>query len=289
MLQQISLVGDESESLHSEAECDRVDERLGEPQADPETRRLELQLRQAETQVRLAELGAARNNGSSASIFDLGKATRLIPTFHEGYVDTFFNSFERLVIRLSWPRDQWTLLLQQSFKGKALKAYMALSDSDVCSYEVKRQVLQAYSLVPEAYRQKFRALRKTSEQSHLELARAKREAFVSWCRSKNAESYDQLVELVLIEAFIQVVDRDVASHLAQKNITTAEEAVTIADNYALPKKDSYMSGSRPGGGGSSFPQLKGKGAHQRPLDPLPQGKGISKPAPTGRQREIFHC
>ena len=68
---------------------------------------------------------------------------------------------------------------------------MALSDWDACSYEkVKRQVLQVYSLVPEAYRQKFRALRKNPEQSHLELARAKREAFVSWCRSKNAESYD---------------------------------------------------------------------------------------------------
>ena len=137
-------------------------------------------MRFAETQVHLAELGAARNNGSSALIFDLGKAIRLIPTFNEGCVDTFFNSFERLAIRLSWPRDQWTLLLQQNFKGKALKAYMALSDTDACSYEkVKRQILQVYSLVPEAYRQKFRALRKNPEQSHLELARAKREAFVS--------------------------------------------------------------------------------------------------------------
>ena len=94
---------------------------------------------------------------------------------------------------------------------------------------------------------------------------------------------------MLIEAFVQVVDRDVASHLAQKDITTAEEAATIADNYALAKKDSYMSGSRPDGGGSSFPQHKEKGAHQRPLDPPSQGKGISKPAPTGRQREIFNC
>ena len=78
-----------------------MDERLREPQADPEIRRLELQLRLTETQMRLAELGAARYNGSSAHIFDLGKAIRLIPTFNEGCVDTFFNSFERLAIRLS--------------------------------------------------------------------------------------------------------------------------------------------------------------------------------------------
>ncbi|MPC41493.1 hypothetical protein E2C01_035086 [Portunus trituberculatus] len=37
--------------------------------------------------------------------------------------------------------------------------------------------------LPEAYRQKFRALRKTAEHRHLELARAKREAFVAWCRT----------------------------------------------------------------------------------------------------------
>ena len=74
---------------------------------------------------------------------------RLIPTFNEGCVDVFFSSFKRFVTRLSWSRDQWTLVLQQSFKGKALKAYMALSDVEACSYEnVKKQVLQAYSLVP---------------------------------------------------------------------------------------------------------------------------------------------
>ena len=74
---------------------------------------------------------------------------RLIHTFNEGCVDVFFSSFKRLVTRLSWSRDQWTLVLQQSFKGKALKAYMALSDVEACSYEnVKKQVLQAYSLVP---------------------------------------------------------------------------------------------------------------------------------------------
>ena len=44
VLQQISLVGDESESLHSETEGDRMDEGLREPQADPEIRRLEVQL-----------------------------------------------------------------------------------------------------------------------------------------------------------------------------------------------------------------------------------------------------
>ena len=87
------------------------------------------------------------------------------------------------------------------------------------------------SFRPILWCQKFRSLRKTAEQSHLELARGKREAFISWCRSQEVTSYEQLVELILVEAFTLGVDRDVASCLAQKRVKTVEEAATVADNY----------------------------------------------------------
>ena len=199
-----------------------------EPEANPEFRQVELQIkleetrnRSIETQLRLAELGVSRDN----NIFYHEKTVRLIPAFNEAGVDAYFSSFERLATRLSWLRDQWIFVLQQSFKGKALKAYMTPSDVEACSYDkVKKQVLQAYSLVPEAYRHKFGRLRKNAEQSHLEVARAKREAFISWCRSEE-------VELILVEAFTLGVDWDVASYLALKRVKTAEEAATVADNY----------------------------------------------------------
>ena len=297
VLQQLGLDEERADSPDPDAEGgDGESEGASEPEDDPEVRRIELQVkleeaknRTLETQLRIAELEASKGNGTSSS-FDLGKASRLVPDFNEGNVDTFFSSFERLATRLKWPKDQLTLLLQRSLKGKALKAYMALSDADACSYEkVKSQVLQAYSLVPEAYRQKFRALRKVSEHSHLELARAKREAFVSWCRAKNVKSFEQLEELVLIEAFMQVIDREVAVYLAQRDITTLEEAATIADNFSLSRKDSRTTVSRPVNGGSSSPTFKRRMTQQRPPNSLPQGKGNSKPAPTGRTREIFKC
>ena len=80
------------------------------------------------------------------------------------------------------------------------------------------------SFRPILWCQKFRSLRKTAEQSHLELARGKREAFISWCRSEE-------VELILVEAVTLGVDWDVASYLALKRVKTAEEAATVADNY----------------------------------------------------------
>ena len=127
---------------------------------------------------------------------------------------------------------------------------MALSDVEACSYEnVKKQVLQAYSLVPN-----FRSLRKSAEQSHLELARGKKEAFISWCRSQEMAIYEQLVELILVEAFTLGVDRDVASCLAQKRKKTVEEAATVADNYyVLARKESHTFISR-----SNLPPPRGR-------------------------------
>lgn len=62
---------------------------------------------------------------------------------------------------------------------------MALTDEDSQDYEVvKKQVLQAYSLVPEAYRQNFRELRKHPDTSHLVLARGKRDAFAATLADK---------------------------------------------------------------------------------------------------------
>ena len=197
---------------------------------------------------------------------------RLIPTFNEGCVDVFFSSFARLTTRLSWSRDQWTLVLQQSFKSKGLKAYMALSDVGPALMKMSKN----RSFRPILWCQKFRSLRKTAEQSHLE-------AFISWYRSQEVTIYEQLVQLILMEAFTLGVDRDVASCLAQKRVKTVEEAATVADNYyVLARKESHTFISR-----SNLPPPCGK--MKRPLAPLPQGKGSSKPAPAARQMEVFKC
>ena len=139
------------------------------------------------------------------------------------------------------------------------------------------------SFRPILWCQKFRSLRKSAEQSQLELPRGKREAFISWCRSQEMAIYEQLVELILVEAFTLGVDRDVASCLAQKRVKTVEEAATVADNYyVLARKESHTFISR-----SNLPPPRGK--VKRPLAPLPQGKNSWKPAPAASQMEVFKC
>lgn len=67
---------------------------------------------------------------------------------------------------------------------------------------VKAAVLSAYELVPEAYPQCFRYLKKAPGMSHVEFARQKEISFDRWCRSAQvAYSFEKLREMVLLEEF----------------------------------------------------------------------------------------
>ncbi|CAI5657199.1 unnamed protein product [Oreochromis niloticus] len=114
--------------------------------------------------------------------FDVSRHIKLVPAFRETEVDSYFTVFECIAGALHWPKNVWSLLLQCKLVGKAQEVCTALSLEDSLDYDiVKAAVLRAYELVPEAYRQKFRGLRKTATQTYVEFAREKKTLFDKWC------------------------------------------------------------------------------------------------------------
>ena len=56
--------------------------------------------------------------------------------------------------------------------------------------------------MPEAYRQRFRNIRKQPEQTHVEFARVKEQMLNRWLSSNEVkEDFGQLRQLILIEEF----------------------------------------------------------------------------------------
>lgn len=96
-------------------------------------------------------------------VFDIAKHIALVPPFRESRVDSYFSAFERIAAALSWPKEFWSLLLQCKLVGKTQEVSL---DYD----KLKKMVLQANELVPEAYRQKFRKSEKTAHQTYVEFA-----------------------------------------------------------------------------------------------------------------------
>jgi len=93
--------------------------------------------------------------------FVVSVSLKLVPKFNERDPDIFFILFERLADARNWSDAERTLLLQCVLTGKAQEAFSAMSVTDGGSYQlVKAAVLRIYELVPEAYRQRFRSLKK---------------------------------------------------------------------------------------------------------------------------------
>ena len=205
-------------------------------------KRLELELEDREKQRQFEldklKLSPAPPPGTHSDKFVASREVRLVPPFDEVKVDKYFQHFEKVAESLEWPKKYWTLMLQSVIRGKAQQTYSALSTTQAADYTVvKASILKAYELVPEAYRQKFRNLRKADNQTHVEFVHEKEVYFERWCTSRSVGAdYEKLRELLLVEEFKRCTKDDIRSYLNEKEVDTLKQAAKIADEYALTHK-----------------------------------------------------
>nr|XP_043874918.1 uncharacterized protein LOC122764957 isoform X2 [Solea senegalensis] len=201
----------------------------------------------AETAVKMRKLelqsssvSSGARSSSSSTTFDVSKNVSLVPVFRESEVECYLGAFERIAAALHWPKDVWPILLQCKLTGKAPEACASLSVEDGLSYEkVKSAILQVYELVPEAYRQRFRGLRKTASQTYADFAREKGMLFDRWCSSCKADNFNSVRELMLLEEFKnQVPERTV--YLNEQKVSTLQQAAILADEFALTHRSPFI-------------------------------------------------
>ena len=123
-------------------------------------------------------------------------------------------------------------------------------------YEViKKGILKAYELVPEAYRQNFRSYRKQDKQTYTEFAREKEVLLDRWCASKEvAQDFVKFRQMILIEEFKGCLPTSIKTYIAEQKAETLQQAARLADDYSLthhgafegpPSESNSASGSRP--------------------------------------------
>ncbi|KAL2078779.1 hypothetical protein ACEWY4_026464 [Coilia grayii] len=228
---------------------------LKERERQFELRKLELELAAKQPPIPLHSPSA---HTPSAPPFDITRNIKMVPPFSEQDVDRYFHHFERVAMSLKWPRETWTLLLQCVLVGRAQDVYSSLSIEQSLSYDiVKSAILRAYELVPEAYRQRFRSVKKPDEHTYVEFAREKEHLFNRWCGSQKADSMELLRQLVLLEEFKSCVPEAVATYLNEQKVSTLSEAAVLADEFVLTHKD-LQRGWRGAQGGYRSPLFEGK-------------------------------
>uniref|UniRef100_A0A3B3CNQ8 SCAN box domain-containing protein n=1 Tax=Oryzias melastigma TaxID=30732 RepID=A0A3B3CNQ8_ORYME len=124
--------------------------------------------------------------------------------------------------------------------GKAQEVVAALPLEDSLNYDmVKTAVLQAYELVPEAYRQRFRQQRKSPTQTHVEFSREKSILFDKWCAAYKVDDLSSLRELILLEEFKRSLPERLVVYLNEQKVNTVTSAAVLADEYTLTHKTSF--------------------------------------------------
>lgn len=188
-------------------------------------------------ELELEELRIKSTSHSGSKGFDLARHSRLVPPFNEKEVDDYFILFERLADTMEWPEEFKPLLLQSVLVGKAQSVYASLSVAQCSDYRaVKEAILRAYELVPEAYRQQFRKLKKSETQTHVEFAREQHGLFERWCKSQMVKNLDDLKNLILLEQFKRCVHERVATYLNEHSDLTLEKAAVLADEFTITHK-----------------------------------------------------
>ena len=248
-------------------ELKRLEYQERERETQLRMKELELKEKEIAMQLRLRELEARPTVSAPVSTpvstarstgFDVSKHIRLVPPFQEDEVDKYFIHFEKIATSLEWPREVWTILLQSVLVGKAREIYSALPVDRSAQYdEVRKAILKAYELVPEAYRQKFRNARKQDGQTYVEFAREKEALFDHWCTAKQVDKdYCKLRQLLLVEEFKKCLQSDVKMYIDEQKADSLHQAAVLADDYSLTHKMTFPSKSDQAGGRSSVPDRK---------------------------------
>lgn len=195
--------------------------------------------KERESRERLAQLEVDRVRASQRAApteprFDVRSAISLMPKFSEEDVDTFFDAFEVVARECDWPETKWPLLVQSVLKGKAQVAFAALDPRMGLEYDaLKTAVLAAYGGVPEAYRQRFRTVKRKDGESYLDLSRKIGVAGERWLKSTETYDFAQLRELLLLEQFKNTVPRAIEIYLSEQKVATLLEAAHAADAYEV--------------------------------------------------------
>ncbi|XP_064090682.1 uncharacterized protein LOC135204397 [Macrobrachium nipponense] len=203
--------------------------------AEERERERKLERERMEHELKLEEIKVRHRQGSGD--FDVAKYMKMVPPFDENEVTNYFITFEKVAKGMGWPKTSWSILLQCALKGRAQEVFSSLSEETCGNYdELKKCILKAYELVPEAYRLKFRRLFKTGDQTYVDFARIKAKLLDDWLRSKEICDFKGFKQLILLEEFKNCLSKDLKVHLEELQVESLEKAAIMADEYSLTHK-----------------------------------------------------
>ncbi|XP_069943208.1 uncharacterized protein [Cherax quadricarinatus] len=206
---------------------------------DMEMERMRLKLAVLEAEMKLMkakEKERQRLGGSEQEpeqYFNITKAANFVPKFTESDPDRYFSFFEKTALEQGWPKQKWATLVRTQLVGKGFQRVETLEGQDFSDYDkIKEEVLLAYQMIPEKYRQKFRNQKFQDGQTLTEFGNEKLFLFKKWVCSKGVnKDYNKLVDLMVHEELYNTIPVDLREYLEDKNPDNLSEALDLGDRF----------------------------------------------------------
>ncbi|XP_077330912.1 uncharacterized protein LOC143973903 [Lithobates pipiens] len=259
------------------------EERQAEREAD---RRHELEMARLQQQRQTQNLGSLEHRDDSLPVTPAAK----FPVMEkDSDIDVYLLSFEKTCHQYHLPPAQWARYLTPGLRGKALDAYVELSEEQGGDYEaLKAAIIQKFQLTPEVYRKRFRSLQKGPGDSYLDVVSRLRTTFRQWTKGLNADSFESLEDLMIEDQLLHICPTDVRQFVLERKPTSAKAAAELADTYIHSRVSDHRK-APPNGwkGGKSHlatPPLPTNQVPQRPEPAAPGAKAF-----VTDNRKCYNC
>ena len=171
-----------------------------------------------------------------SSLLEAQKFSHLLPKFLPDSIVEFFSHFEKVANVMQWPVAIWNLLIQSQFTGLARETFNNLPSKYCLDYSyLKSRILVAYGKNPEAVRQQFRDIKKSSSLSWSQFSRLKQTQFEHWLTATQTDSFEDLKSLILSENLKNALPPQLRLHVDKNfpSCSNLDELSFHCDNFEL--------------------------------------------------------
>ena len=187
-------------------------------------------------------------------------------------VDAYISHFERVAALCNWASASWSSRLVALLRGKARDAILRLDPEKLVDYEeVKSALLKYFRLDADAYRLKFRNMKKEKSETYEQLLDRLKACLKLWIKSagKDGTCVEQVTDLFLQEQLLDLIPHEVSQDVRKEEIECAEEVAERATKIAEAKRPRVPTKGNPGIGGCKEGGDKREGDDGRLSKPQP--------------------
>ncbi|KAK3888524.1 hypothetical protein Pcinc_007439 [Petrolisthes cinctipes] len=148
-------------------------------------------------------------------------------------LDAYLRCFELFATTAQWPKESWGILLSSHLKGIALEVYARLPDDCAQDYDhVKKALMDRFECTEGGFRLKFRRSRPLKGERVEHFVNRIKNSLKRWVTLSSCdETFDGVINLMLMEQFMNICGRNLQVYLKERSPLPLDDMMELAERF----------------------------------------------------------